>query len=90
MDKFLGTALNAPETVHALVVNGVDHLVAVEASIVVYPIHTLLLHTDGTLETAFFPGNDPRLCNLLEPMGGRLRVYHVFGGHRQISIFISK
>jgi hydroxyacyl-ACP dehydratase HTD2-like protein with hotdog domain len=84
MDKFLGTALNAPETVHALVVNRVNHLVAVKAPIVVYPIDTLLFHTDGTLETALFPGNDPRLGNLLEPVRSWLRMYHVFGWHLRI------
>jgi hypothetical protein len=81
MDKFLGTSLNTSETVHALVVDRVNHLVAIKAPIIIYPIDTLLFHTDGTLETALFPGNDPGLRNLLESMGSRLRVYHVFGRH---------
>jgi hypothetical protein len=90
VDKFLGTALNAPETVHALVVNRVNHLMAIEAPIIIYPIDALLFHTDGALETALFPSNDPRLRNLLESVGSGLRMYYVFGRHRQISFFISK
>jgi hypothetical protein len=29
VDKLLGTALNAPETVHAFVVDGIDHLMGI-------------------------------------------------------------
>jgi hypothetical protein len=65
-----------------LVVNRVNHLAAIETPIVIDPIDALLFHTDGTLEAALLPGNDPGLRDLLESVGSGLGMYHVFGGHR--------
>jgi hypothetical protein len=58
MDQFFGTALHAPEAVHTLIINGINHLLNVQASIIVYSIDTLLLHTDRTPQATFPPGDD--------------------------------
>jgi hypothetical protein len=59
VDKLFGTVLDAAVTVHALVVNGVDHLAGLETPVIIDLVNTLFLYTNGALQTPLFPGNDP-------------------------------
>jgi hypothetical protein len=58
MDQLLGAALHTPEAVHALIINGIDHLPGVQAMLIIDPIHTLAFHTNRAIEAAFLPCDD--------------------------------
>jgi hypothetical protein len=55
MDKLFGTVLNTSETVHTLIINGIDHLTGVQIPIIINTVHTLFLYADRTFQASLFP-----------------------------------
>jgi hypothetical protein len=81
MDELFGAILNTSETVHAFIVNGVNHLTGVESSMIIYPVDTLFLDADGAFQTALFPGDDTRFRDGFEAMGNGLGMNQIFRWH---------
>jgi hypothetical protein len=84
MNKFFGAILHTPKTIHALIVNGVHHLVRVHVPLVIDSVYTLLFHANGTLQASLFPGNHTGLGNGLKPMGNRSGMDHIFRRHLEM------
>ena len=81
VDELVGAALNAPQAVHALIVDGIHHLSRIQTPMVVDLVHAPLFHAHGALQAPLFPGNDARLGDGLEPGPHGPGVDHVFCWH---------
>jgi hypothetical protein len=88
VDQLFGTALHASQAVHALVINRVHHLAGIQAPLFIDLVNASLLDTHGALQAAFFPGNDPGLCDRLEAVRGGFCMNRVLLRHNSFLLLM--